>query len=417
MISQRTAGILGTALVLALGAFLTAPAAAQTTTPYVHLDRHETYKRFSEARVKDGVAVQQAQDGGGLVRLGTNPRAATDSSNTYNGGRYYYGTLVSRVYEPRRAFDVLVPSWNARTPRGTWLKLDVRVRSGGKWSAWFTVGIWASGTPDIKRRSVSKQNPRWEVDVDTLRGRNGAQAGAYQYRLRLMSATRDRSPVVRKLAFATSQSWKHGRPIGVPALERAWGKNLNVPARSQMVYPDGGEVWCSPTSLAMVMQYWAARTGQKNLEQSVPAVARGVRDFSYGWGNWPFNTAYASAYGLEGTVSRFAQIEQVERWIDAGIPVIASVAWNNNHSGQRLSGAPLRVSYGHLLVIRGFTRSGDVIVNDPAGADDSKVRRVYDRAEFERAWLRNPYSSGGAVYLIHPRGWATPGSYAARGSW
>jgi hypothetical protein len=38
-----------------------------------------------------------------------------------------------------------------------------------------------------------------------------------------------------------------------------------------------------------------------------------------------------------------------------------------------------------LLVIRGFDSSGNVIVNDPAGRDDSRVRRVYRRDEFARA--------------------------------
>ena len=134
-------------------------------------------------------------------------------------------------------------------------------------------------------------------------------------------------------------------------------------------------------------------------------------------GNWPFNTAYASEYGLEATVSRFGAIEQVERWIYAGIPVIVSVAWNNSAGGQQLAEAPLTWSHGHLLVVRGFTASGDVIVNDPGAGSNAAVPLVGARHEFSRAWFQNPNSSGGIVYLIHPAGWATPGSYAAEGSW
>jgi hypothetical protein len=105
-------------------------------------------------------------------------------------------------------------------------------------------------------------------------------------------------------------------------------------------------------------------------------------------------------------VSRFGQIEQVERWIDAGIPVIASIAWDNRVGGEQLTGAPLTWSDGHLLVIRGFTSSGDVIVNDPAASSDSGVPRVYDRRELSRAWLQT--GSGGVVYLVHPTAWRTP---------
>jgi hypothetical protein len=182
-----------------------------------------------------------------------------------------------------------------------------------------------------------------------------------------------------------------------------------------MVYQDGGEVWCSPTSLSMVMAYWAGKTGDPNLNQPVPMIAAGTYDHVYqGWGNWPFNTAYASAYGLKATVSRFSSIEQVERWIEMGVPVMASIAWDNRYGERQLSGAPLTLSEGHVLVIGGFDPAGNVIVNDPAGSDDSQVRRVYRRDEFARAWFSG---SGGVVYLVYPRGWSIPDRTYAQGSW
>jgi Peptidase_C39 like family len=106
-------------------------------------------------------------------------------------------------------------------------------------------------------------------------------------------------------------------------------------------------------------------------------------------------------------VSRLSSIEQVEWWIDAGVPVVASVAWDNGYGEQTLSGAPLESSDGHLLVILAFDSSENVIVNDPAGSDDSQVRRVYRRDEFARAWFSG---SGGIVYLVYPIGWSTPTS-------
>lgn len=52
------------------------------------------------------------------------------------------------------------------------------------------------------------------------------------------------------------------------------------------------------------------------------------------------------------------------------------------------------------MVIRGFDSSGNVVVNDPVGSDESEVRRLYRRDEFARAWG----GSGGIVYLIYPDG-------------
>ena len=40
---------------------------------------------------------------------------------------------------------------------------------------------------------------------------------------------------------------------------------------------------------------------------------------------------------------------------------------------------------------------GDVVVNDPAGATNGEVRRVYDRAQLERIWIA---ASGGTAYVI-----------------
>ena len=68
-----------------------------------------------------------------------------------------------------------------------------------------------------------------------------------------------------------------------------------------MVYPDGGEVWCSPTSTSMVLAYWAGDTGP--CEPRVRAAVEGVYDWVYdGHGNWPFNTAYAATAGPGGHV-------------------------------------------------------------------------------------------------------------------
>ena len=54
-----------------------------------------------------------------------------------------------------------------------------------------------------------------------------------------------------------------------------------------------------------------------------------------------------------------------------------------------------------------FTTGGDPIVNDPAAPSNDAVRRSYDRAQFERAWLDG---SGGTVYVITPPGKVLPPS-------
>ena len=71
-----------------------------------------------------------------------------------------------------------------------------------------------------------------------------------------------------------------------------------------------------------------------------------------------------------------------------------------------LDGAPISASNGHLLVIVGFTKRGNVVVNDPAARTASGVRRTYDRGQFEDAWIP---TSGGLVYVIRDRAHPLPG--------
>jgi hypothetical protein len=132
-----------------------------------------------------------------------------------------------------------------------------------------------------------------------------------------------------------------------------------------------------------------------------------VRSLANGGGNWPYNTAYASSFGLEGKVVRLASLAEVEQWTAAGVPAIASIAYKQGE----LTGSPIPSSNGHLLVIRGFDAAGNVLTNDPAAASDDAVTITYNRVEFEQTWLGN---SNGVVYLIYPTGWNVP---ASNGHW
>jgi hypothetical protein len=168
-----------------------------------------------------------------------------------------------------------------------------------------------------------------------------------------------------------------------------------------MVYPDGGEVWCSPTSTTMVLRYWAGDTSGV-CEPYVRASVSGVYDWYYGGhGNWPFNTAYAASQGLQAHVARFTSFAQLEPWISAGVPAILSVAWGRGE----LTGAPISSTAGHLIVLVGFDAAGNPVVNDPAGPSNTTVRRTYYRSELEPLWLS---ASAGTAYLIYPQGWTVP---------
>ena len=202
-------------------------------------------------------------------------------------------------------------------------------------------------------------------------------------------------------------------------------KDLDLQPYSQEIhhghYPEfdnGGEAWCSPTSTSMVVAFWGPAYSPSAAETAwvdppadpwVDYTARFVYDYHYqGAGNWPFNAAYASERGLVADVTQLHNLREAEPFIKAGIPLVASVAWESN----KLTGA-IKSTNGHLLVIGGFTGSGDVIAYDPAHDTDDEVRAVYNREEFERAWIP---ASGGIVYVIRPGVGQTTPSLTANNS-
>ncbi|GAA5514520.1 hypothetical protein Dcar01_03276 [Deinococcus carri] len=301
------------------------------------------------------------------------------------------GTLTSAPLRVA-AFDELVPSWNAVTPGAGSVTVEVRTQSGTGWSRWFSFGTWRSGEGRSGEGRTSLNGQRdaaGQVLTDTLR--LNAKATAYQYRVTLRGAGTN----VRLLAFNTSDRARRTAGLGQAGNRAAWGRVVDVPRRSQMLYPDGGEVWCSPTSVSMILAHHGVNV-------TVPQAAQGTFDRAYdGTGNWPFNAAYAGALGLRAFVTRLPSLAEAERYTAAGLPLAVSLGWKKGE----LPGAPLTYSEGHLMVLVGFDAQGNPVLNDPAAPSDAGVRRTYPRAAFERQWLTH---SGGLSYVIAPQGAKLP---------
>jgi hypothetical protein len=304
--------------------------------------------------------------------------------------------------EPGFAFTELVATWSATTPRGTWVEVAVQARGS---RAWHELGRWSSGTRPTRRTSVTGDP---EVDTDVWRPRESTDA----YRLRVRLHGRPMPDLRRVGAVVSAGTWRGATSAPLRRRQRI----LDVPRLSQMTYADvGGRGWCSPSSVAMVLSHAgtlppATDTGSMdNGSIDLVAAARQVHDPAWtGTGNWSFNTAWAAHEAGNAFVTRLRDLRDAERFVDAGIPLVASVAYPPG----ALTRAPTHGTAGHLVVIRGFTETGDVVTNDPGAPSDRSVRRTYDRGQFERAWLGG---SGGTVYVIHRDDQPLPAG--SRGAW
>lgn len=287
-------------------------------------------------------------------------------------------------------WNQLIVSWNVRAAAGTFVKIEARAFSLGRGTKFYTLGSWSPDNGLFPRTSLRGQkDDDGDVITDTLILASPAQAA----QIRVTFGGTNREPPTLKfigLSFCNTQV----KPAAHPPNHQAWGKIIATPEHSQNAFPNE-HGWCSPTSLAMVLARWAGVLHRPELKLDVPEVAAAVYDEEYqGTGNWPFNTAFAGSFpGMRGYVTRLDDISELEDWIASGIPVIISAPW------ELLLPERPPAANGHLVVCVGFTKTGDVVINDPAtNLTRESVRHIYKRENVRRAWA----ASHNTVYLVYP---------------
>jgi Peptidase_C39 like family len=324
-----------------------------------------------------------AFDARGVQFIGFSHFRAFDRSSGQRPGEEI---LTSPVLQARIQWNELIASWNAQTPGATHLKIEARALYPGHETKYYTMGLWSSNAAPSPRQSVSGQkDDDGDVATDTLTLSRSAEC--VQVRVTLQGDALDK-PILKFLGVCLADTKTAPPPL--PANRAAWGRLIAVPERSQMAYPNG-KVLCSPTTVSMLMAYWAGELHRPELDQGVPAVVQGVYDANWkGAGNWPFNMAYAGSFpGMRAYVTRMTDLSELETWVAAGIPVGMSVCYD------RLRGEGPGPN-GHLVVCLGFTDQGDPIINDPGTS--KHVRKVFPRKNLAYAWS---YSHNTA-YLVYP---------------
>ena len=307
-------------------------------------------------------------------------------TNTYPRYGHWIGPEVRTEF----GFTELIPSWNVMCPPNTGVRFDVRTRDArsGRWTPWLYVGQWGRNVGNRERVVTCNWGT---VHVDTLV--LDRPADAYQIRARLESFDLDTSvnPSIRRVSVSYSGRVRDRetrerltRPLTV---EGNWRRDLAVPFFAQGTAPANvkGSI-CSPTSTTMVLSYWGVT---RPVTENALAIYDDERDI---FGNWGRAVARAGELGFDAWLTRMRNWDQVRAMIAQGQPVIAAI---NFEKGQFASSV-LTDTNGHLIVIRGFTKDGDVICNDPASKDKG-YGVVYKADELAQAWFAN---AGGVAYVI-----------------
>lgn len=289
----------------------------------------------------------------------------------------------------------LIPSYNAHCPPDTGIRFQARVRVDGEWSPWLYFGRWGrSVVADRREDRPVTEFPHGKVEIDTLVLRRPADA--YQVRIVLQSLSANPAgpgPTVRRVAAVASgpvrDPDRRRELLAPPPAAGRWDRSLPVPFIPQGDAPTAviGEV-CSPTSVTMVCQFFGVGRG---LTDNAMAI---YDEESRIFGNWNRAVQRAGELGLDAWITRFRTWEQVRAQIAAGTPVIASIKFEK---GVMPNNPIYQDTDGHLIVIRGFTPDGDVIVNDPASREKGNGV-VYKSQELGAAW----FNAGGVAYIIRP---------------
>src|SRR5919204_531145 len=313
------------AFVLAL-ATATPARAAQPYAPSFHSFD------LSRPAASSGVVASSA-----AVALASSGLASKTYSDAYGntGLAVEYGTWTSPRFVVAGGFSELVASWNADTPVGTWIQIEMQATTDkGTTTKWYVMGEWAYDDSYFRRTSIGHQGDAdGFIAIDTFFAKDHLMT-AYQLRatlFRSVAASRSITPTLSFLGAVASDA-PNLNPSVPSALGGAEGIELAVPAYSQEIhageYPQfdgGGEAWCSPTSTSMILGYWGKlppksawsyvyKDYPKTSDAWVDYAARYVYDYHYqGAGNWPFNAAYAAHWGLRGFVTQLRSLNAALR--------------------------------------------------------------------------------------------------------
>ena len=256
-------------------------------------------------------------------------------------------------------------------------------RTTGEVSTFKVVGAWSTRDDLFRRTSAGTPARRRSpgVNTDTLVGGLGRRP--------------QRLPAARAAAARPRQHGHpdrpspagRGQPTGDGARRRrarrcTAARTLAVPRYSQMThrgqypqYGGGGEAWCSPTSLSMILGYYKrAADARPTTPGSASRTPTRGSTTSPGSSTTTATAAPATGPSTRPTpppstgnafVTRLPSLREAERFIHAGIPLAASISFGRGGLDRRPDQLDGRAPRGDLRL----HRAGNVVVNDPAAPD------------------------------------------------
>ncbi len=257
--------------------------------------------------------------------------------------------------------------------------LEIQVSNGLLWSPFFKLGF----VSESFQQSFPDQSNDWGiVKIDELVLKKPMR----YYRLRVRM--KGKVPLLSFGVSGACASTNYNETIAAQLPSGSFEADVWPISQKEQDTPDNMRI-CSPVSLCMALNALGRPIVLSQVLQNVYDPASDI------FGNWFFNTAYASQQGLDVHFWRFNALSELADYCTPHALVAASIAYGENE----LPGAPQPKTEGHFVLIRGW-KDGQILVADPAAETASEVLRAYDATLFARAWLKNKQ---GSAYTIQKR--------------
>ena len=277
------------------------------------------------------------------------------------------------------AFSSLVASANLGVFFDGSVLLEAQVSNGLLWSPFFKLGF----VSETFQQSFPDQANEWgEVKIDELI----LKKPMHYYRLRVRMEGK-----VPLLSFGVSGACKSSNYDEEKASRLpfcSFEMEVFPISQKEQATPDNTRI-CSPATLCMALNALDRPIVLSQVLQNVYDPATDI------FGNWFFNTAYASRQGLDVHFWRFSALNELADFCTPKSLVAASIAYQENE----LPNAAQPQTSGHFVLIRGW-KDGKILVADPAADTADGVLRAYDAKSFAQVWLKNKQ---GAAYILKKR--------------
>lgn len=286
--------------------------------------------------------------------------------------------IISKPIKAPFAFDSLVLSASARLDKKASLLLCAAVKTKDGWSPFYKMAqISRAG----KNTFANVNDAYASTDIDILLPKKPTEVFKYKIIISGAAASAQSAAKVDLICAALTRAGaKYDANLALETLDLR-DFEIKVPALSQHAAAQKSlrNRLCSPAVICMLLNYYGKAAA---LEETAKEVFDGYKKI---YGVWPLNSAQLAQRGLLAVTMRCCSLAQAEGELLKARPLAASISYK---AGE-LKNAPLKKTQGHFVLMSGFDKKGNVIALDPAAKTKESVRRVYDRKQFARAWLKN----------------------------